>query len=119
MFENLPDISKYALFPDEAYTTNAPFDQTVGFLKFMASDPEENLSVSDEILVMELREGVFIRAQNTGWCEALTGLVNEPVKDYPVFKLFPVKKLEDLTKNYRQPIEAFGDYRLARWKIGF
>ena len=119
MFENLPDISKYVLFPDEAYTTTASYAQTVGFLKFLASDPEENLSVSDEILVMELKEGVFIRAKNTRWCEALTALVSEPVKDYPAFKLFPVNKLEDLTKNYRQPIEAFGDYRLARWKIGF
>jgi hypothetical protein len=119
MFENLPDIGKYTLFPDEAYTSDAPFDKTVGFLKYMASDLEEDLSMTDEILVIELREGVFIRAKNTRWCEALTALANNPVKDFPGLKLFPTKKLDDLARAYRQPVESFGDYRLLRWKIGF
>ena len=119
MFENLPDISRYALFPDEAYTSDASFENTAGFLKYLANDSEGELSVNDEILVFELKEGVFIRAKNTAWCEALSGLVNQPVVDYPTLKLFPLKKLEDLTRNYRQPIDAFGDYRLVRWKIGF
>ncbi len=119
MFENLPDISKYTIFPDEAYTSDAPFDTTVGFLKFMANDPEEDLSLTDEILVIELKEGVFIRAKNTRWCEALTSLAQNPVKDYPALKIFPAKKIDDLVRNYRQPIESFGDYRLVRWKVGF
>jgi hypothetical protein len=119
MFENMPDISQYMIFPDEAYLSDAPFDQTVGFLKYMAADPEENLSVTDEILVIELKEGVFIRSKNTPWCEALTSLVKNPVKDFPALKIFPPKKLDDLARNYRQPIESFGDYRLVRWKVGF
>ncbi len=56
MFKNLPDIGKYTIFPDEAYTSDAPFDTTVGFLKFMANDPEEDLSLTDEILVIELKD---------------------------------------------------------------
>ncbi len=119
MFENLPDISKYTLFPDEAYTSDASYATTVGFLKFLANDPDEYLSLSDEILVFELKEGVFIRAKNTHWCERLTGLVKQPVKEYPMLKIFPVKKLDDLTRNYRQPIDSFGDNRLVRWKVGF
>jgi hypothetical protein len=119
MFENLPDISRYALFPDEAYTSDALFENTVGFLKYMANDSEGELSIGDDILVFELKEGVFIRAKSTKWCEVLTGLVNQPVVDYPTLKLFPVKKLDDLARNYRQPIEAFGEYRLVRWKVGF
>lgn len=119
MFENLSDISKYAIFPDEAYASGAPFVKTVGFLKYMAADPEENLSMTDEIIVIELKEGVFIRTKNTRWCEALTSLANNPVEDFPKLSLFSTKKLDDLARNYRQPIDSFGDYRLIRWKIGF
>ena len=119
MFENLPDIGKYTLFPDEAYTSDATYENTLGFLKYYANDSEGLLSMTDEILVFALKEGVFIRAKNTAWCEALTALVNQPVKDYPTLKIFPTKKLDDLARNYRQPLHSFGDYRLIRWKIGF
>jgi hypothetical protein len=119
MFDNLPQLSQYDIFPDEAYTSDASFDQTVGFLKYYANDVEDGLSVTDDILVFELKEGVFIRAKNKRWCEALTALANQPVKDYPTLKLFPLKKLDDLTRNYRQPLDSFGDYRLVRWRVGF
>lgn len=85
----------------------------------MAADHEEDLSLTDEILVIELKEGVFIRAKNTHWCETLTELVKNPVKDFPSLKIFPVKKLDDLARSYRHPIESYGDYRLLRWKVGF
>ena len=119
MFDNLPQLSQYDIFPDEAYAADASFAQTVGFLKYYASDVEDGLSVTDDILVFELKEGVFIRAKSKRWCEALTALVNQPVKDYPTLKLFPLKKLDDLTRNYRQPLDSFGDYRLVRWRVGF
>jgi hypothetical protein len=119
MFDNLPNLNPYDIFPDEAYTTDSSFDQTVGFLKYYASDAEDGLSITDDILVFELKEGVFIRAKSKRWCEVLTGLSQQPVKDYPALKLFPLKKLDDLTRNYRQPLNAFGDYRLVRWRVGF
>lgn len=116
--ENFPPL--HHLFPpDEVYTSDTTFDNTVGFLKFLAADPEENLSLEDEILVFELKEGVFIRTQNRAWHQRLSALAEQPVKDYPRLKTFPAKKLDDLARNYRQPLHAFGDYRLVRWKIGF
>lgn len=119
MMNDLSDLSRYAIFPDEAYATDASFATTVGFLKFLANDPDENLSITDEILVIELKEGVFIRSKNAAWSERLTSLVNQPVKDYPLLKLFPAKKLDDLARDYRRPVDSFGDYRLLRWKVGF
>ena len=119
MMNDLSNLSQYAIFPDEAYSTDSSFATTVGFLKFLANDPDENLSVTDEILVIELKEGVFIRSRNTAWSERLSSLVKQPVQDYPVLKLFPVKKLDDLVRDYRSPIDSFGDYRLLRWKVGF
>lgn len=117
--EDFLNTNPYAIFPDEAYTTDSSFATTVGFLKFLANDPDENLSVTDEILVVELKEGIFIRSRNAAWSERLTSLVKQPVKDYPILKLFPVKKLDDLVRDYRQPLDSFGDYRLVRWKVGF
>ena len=119
MFEDLSNIDRYAIFPDEAYASEASFETTVGFLKYMANDLEGDLSLAEEILVFQLKEGVFIRSRNTRWSEALTRLAKEPVDNYPTLKLFPLKKLEDLTRNYRRPIELFGDDRQVRWKIGF
>lgn len=116
---DLSNLSQYIIFPDEAYATDASFATVVGFLKFLANDPDEALAIADEILVVELKEGVFIRSKNAAWSERLTGLVKQPVQDYPTLKLFPVKKLDDLARDYRQPINSFGDYRLVRWKVGF
>lgn len=117
--ENFPPFDKYLFALDEVYLSDASFDNTVGFLKFIAADPEEGLSLDNDILVFELKEGVFIRSQNRDWCQRLTGLTEQPVQDYPRLKLYPAKKLDDLARNYRQPLSAFGDYRLVRWKVGF
>lgn len=119
MFDDLSNLDRYAIFPDEAYLSEASFETTVGFLKYMANDLEEDLSLQDEILVFQLKEGVFVRSRNTHWSEALTKLAKEPVENFPTLKLFPLKKLEDLTRDYRRPIDLFGDDRLVRWKIGF
>ena len=116
---DFPDFSQFLQFTDDVFVTESPYDQTVGFIKFLAADPDENLSLTDEILVMELKEGVFIRTRNAAWSKALLALVQEPNKDYPIFKTFPAKKLDDLARNYRQPLDSFGDYRLIRWKVGF
>jgi hypothetical protein len=119
MNQDLSNLSQYFVFPDEAYSTDSSYATIVGFLKFLANDPDEDLSITDEILVIELKEGVFVRSRNAAWSERLTALVKQPVKDYPTLKLFPVKKLDDLVRDYRQPINSFGDYRLVRWKVGF
>lgn len=119
MLNDLSNLSQYTIFPDEAYITDSSFETVVGFLKFLANDPDEDLAISDEILVVELKEGVFIRSKNSSWSERLTGLVKQPVRDYPTLKLFLVKKLDDLARDYRQPVASFGDYRLVRWKVGF
>lgn len=119
MFEDLQNLNRYEIFPDEAYTTDASFETVTGFLKYLANDSEDKLSVNDEILVFELKEGVFVRSRNTKWSETLTALVNEPVDNFPRLRLYPLKKLEDLTRDYRRPLNLFGDDRLVRWKIGF
>jgi hypothetical protein len=113
------DFSQFLQFTDEVFTTETSYDKTVGFIKFLAADPDENLSLTDEILVMELKEGVFIRTGNAAWSKALMALVKEPNKAYPIFKTYPPEKLDDLARNYRQPLDSFGDYRLIRWKVGF
>lgn len=119
MFDNLDSLSQFLLGQDEAYTSSTTFENTVGFLKFLAVDPEEGLSLTDEIVVIKLREGIFIQTKNKAWNDRLTALVSHSVQDYPTLASFPTKKLDDLIRNYRQPLDSFGDERLVRWKVGF
>lgn len=117
--ENFPPFDQFLFAPDQVFQSDTTFSNTVGFLKFIAAEPEENLSLDNEILVLELKEGVFIRTQNRDWATRLSGLAEQPVQDFPRLKPFPAKKLDDLARNYRQPMDSFGDYRLVRWKVGF
>ncbi|MBB1284770.1 hypothetical protein HRH25_10345 [Flavisolibacter sp. BT320] len=118
MENNFPPMHHF-FPPDAIFLSDTTFGNTVGFLKFIAAEPDENLSLDNEILVFELKEGVFIRTQNRDWATRLSGLAEQPVEDFPRLKPFPAKKLDDLARNYRQPLDAFGDYRLVRWKVGF
>ncbi|HEV7330041.1 MAG TPA: hypothetical protein VGN63_03290 [Flavisolibacter sp.] len=117
--ENFPPFDQFLFAPDQVFLSDTTFDNTLGFLKFIAADPDENLSLDNEILVFELKEGVFIRTHNREWSQRLTALSENPVQNYPRLKLFPAKKLDDLARAYRQPLSSFGDYRLVRWKVGF
>lgn len=116
---DLPNLSKFLLNPDEVYVSDTTYENTVGFLKFLASDHEESLPLTEDVLVVELKEGVFIKATNSQWCETLSALAEKPSENFPVIKNIPSKRLDDLARNYRQPLNSFGDYRLLRWKVGF
>lgn len=99
---------------DEAYHSKMSFERTVGFIKYLAD--ESKLSLDEFLLVVELKEGVFIRAQTAEWCEELNKQVKETNID---LEIIGITKWTDLTRNYRAPLNSFGDERLARWKVGF
>lgn len=115
MFD-LPPNSRYLLLPDEAYTTKMPFNEFVGFVKFSAM--ENNLDGLDDLLVIELPEGVFIRAANPGWCQTLTNHAEAEKKELPI-EIIGSRKWTELTRRYRAPLQSFGNERLAMWKVGF
>lgn len=99
---------------DEAYLSKMGFERTVGFIKYLAD--ESKLSLDEFLLIVELKEGVFIRAQTAGWCEELARQANETNIGLEVIG---VTKWTELTRNYRAPLNSFGDERLAIWKVGF
>ena len=109
-------ISPYLINPNEAYSIALPFDDVVDLVKYLAA--EHDYSTSEDILVIELTEGVFIRTANPDWCDTLTEWVEEKNTELPI-KIIGLKKWTDLTRKYRSPIQSFGDYKLAMWRVGF
>jgi hypothetical protein len=99
---------------DEAFLSKMSFERTVGFIKYLAD--ELKLSLSENLLVVELKEGVFIRSQSSVWCEELT---RQSKENKIQIEAIGVTRWNDLTRNYRAPINSFGDERLVRWKVGF
>jgi hypothetical protein len=99
---------------DEAYHSKMSFERTVGFIKYLAD--ESKLSIDKYLLVVELKEGVFIRTQSREWCEELTKQTSELNIELEVIG---IAKWTELTRNYRAPLNSFGDERLAIWKVGF
>jgi hypothetical protein len=99
---------------DEAYHSKMSFERTVGFIKYLSD--ESKLSLDEYLLVVELKEGVFIRAQTTEWCEELNKQAKETIIG---LEKIGTTKWTELTRNYRAPLNSFGDERLAIWKVGF
>lgn len=114
-------INPYAFNPDEFYASSGTFDQTSAYimtLSVIQENPDE-YPTNESILVIEVKEGVFIRAKTVEWCNLLTSVVNEPEARFPVLKIIPESKWNTITRAVRAPINSFGDERLAMWKVGF
>ncbi len=114
MFDHL--MSRYLIIPDEAYSVALPFEEAVHFIKFVAKENE--YSITNDVLVIEISEGVFIRAQNSEWCIILIKWAEAETPDV-LIKIIGTKEWEGLTRKHRSPINSFGDEKLARWKVGF
>ena len=107
-------LHSYFKIADEAYSSKMSFEKTTGFIKYLAE--ESKLSLAQSLLVVELKEGVFIRAQSPDWCEELTRHAKETNIELEVIG---ITQWTELTRGYRAPLNSFGDERLARWKVGF
>ena len=107
----------FDLNPGEAFSSQLPFNDTVGFLKYTAD--EQGFSFDEGILVIEIDEGVFIRAYSTEWSDFLSTYPERTPAGQRFFNVLPPGKWDTLTLKYRAPIQSFGDGRLVRWRVGF
>ena len=116
----LPEFSPYLFEPNEVYSSKSSFDETVDLLKEISETrTDANYPLTENILVIQIPEGVFIRAGTFEWCTALTELVKNPSAVLPSLTIIPKARWNEMTIKYRGPIESFGDERLVRWRIGF
>lgn len=115
-----PELSSYHFNPDEFYFTERPFDEIVDFIKSSSESPDISkgldIPLDRDIVIIELKEGVYIRTQTTDWCELLTGLAKY---DKTFLTIIPERTWIDATMKYRGPINLFGDNKLVRWRVGF
>lgn len=107
-------LSQYFMNHDEAYSSTKSFDETVEFVEWIEGEIKE--PIKNKILIIELKEGVFIRVQEFDWCEELTKLANSGEFDLTVIG---TEKFTELTRKYRDPIKSFGNEKIAIWKLGF
>lgn len=105
-------FGRYFLNSEEAYTSKLKYEDVVGFIKLSAD--ELNIEDFDEILVIELNEGVFIKTAGRIWCEYF-----DKTKDDSPVRIMNVQKFDEFARKYRAPIKSFGNEKLARWKLGF
>ena len=117
MFNYTPNFSQYLMNADECYSSGSSFEETCHLLEFLSTYSEEEkkepLSLTENILVIETKEGVFIRAQEREWCEMLTALTKLE-KDNPLkVKIIPLSDWNNLTIKYSNPMRSQGNERLA------
>lgn len=117
---NLP-FGRYLLNPDECYSSNSDFEQTIKLLEFLAANTgdSEPLSLVDDVLIIETKEGVFIRSQDPKWCALLTSLAEHPENKIVTLKVISQSDWFNVTTRYRAPLQARGNDKLARWRVGF
>ena len=117
-----PELSPYLFNPDEAYSTGAGFDEIVRFIEYVSherkKDNDQEYQFFEDILVVQVSEGVFIRAKSKGWCELLSDLANDN-KQFPLLSIISITKWESIMRIYKFPDKSFGNEKLARWKVGF
>lgn len=123
MFHSAPNLpfGRYLLHPDKCYSSNSGFEQTTKLLEFLAANTGdgEPLSLTDDVLIIETQEGVFIRAQDSKWCALLTNLAEHPENKIVALKIISQSDWFSVTTKYRAPLQALGNDKLARWRVGF
>lgn len=123
MFDITPNLqfSRYLIHPDECYATANSFEDTIKVLERFSEAPDagEPLSLSENILVIDTKEGVFIRSQDRLWCEFLTALAENPGNKALSLKIIPQTDWYNVTTRYRAPLQSQGNEKLARWRVGF
>jgi hypothetical protein len=123
MFHSAPNLpfGRYLINPDECYSSNSDFEQTFKLLEFQAANTgdAEPLSLTDDVLIIETKDGVFIRVQDPRWCALLTGLAEHPENKIVALKIISQADWFSVTTKYRAPLQAHGNEKLARWRVGF
>jgi hypothetical protein len=73
----------------------------------------------ENILAIEVPEGIFIKTDNLEWCDLInsftdsqneTGFVTSPITE---------QQWNYITRKYRDPLQLFGNPKLGIWKVGF
>jgi len=104
-------LSKYAFQSDQAFKSfKWDFKQVVDFIKYYAK--EKDVSSEDDILVLELKEGIFLRSKQYEFSE----FFDASEKDFSKISNDEWKRL---TQDIKQPLNQYGDTKLVRFKIGF
>jgi hypothetical protein len=123
MFNSAPNLqfSRYLINPDECYASNSNFEQTLKLMEFLSANTGagEPLSLTDDVLIIETNEGVFVRAQDPQWCALLTSLTEHPDNKIVALRVISQSDWFNVTTKYRAPLQSLGNDKLARWRVGF
>jgi hypothetical protein len=103
------------LNPELTFSTQMNFQLTVDLVKYLASE-DDSMDFND-ILILELNEGIFIKTASVKWSETISKLADNQ-SEYKIFHL-DARKWNDITSRYRSPLNSFGNEKLARWRVGF
>ena len=79
---------------------------------------EENY-IAEDILVIEVNEGIFINTDSYEWCSILHSFIENPSENGFVIKPITEQQWKNITIKYREPLKFFGNRKLAWWKLGF
>jgi hypothetical protein len=110
-------ITYYHFNPDESYSTSMSFPALVEYVQYTSG--EKGFSLFEDLLIIQIPEGVFIRTTSREWCETFTHLAEKEISKDWQFQILKEGEWDRLTTRYRAPIESFGDARLVRWRVGF
>ena len=113
-----PVFSQSFFQPDEAFSSPESYEKTLAFLTFISKDAETSLTLKEEILVVAIPEGVFIRARNQ-WATLLSQIAAGKATIHFPIKSLSIHEWTRLTRQYRDPVQSAGDRNLAVWRVGF
>jgi len=102
---------------DEAFAAAASFEKTLGFLTYLSREAE-NLSLEEDILLIAVKEGVYLRARNR-WAAALLSVAAGKAELHFPIKTMSVNEWTRITRQYRDPEQSAGDRALGFWRVGF
>jgi hypothetical protein len=109
------DLPNFLLVPELTFSTKMDFEKTANFLKYLAT--ENDIPSFDDVLLIEIPDGVFLKTVSPKWNEVLHNL-SDNNSEYGITSVDP-RKWNELTTRYRSPLRSMGNEKLARWRVGF
>jgi hypothetical protein len=99
------------LHPDKVFFTDKlSFEQMVELVKYKSQ--KENISITENILVLELKDGIYIRSKIFEFTELF-------IDSDDMLTDISGEHFKQITRDIKFPINQFGDINLVRFKIGF
>jgi hypothetical protein len=119
----MPTFNYYLRDADEYYSSTGTFEETKEFIEVLSQitkNDNEDYSLDEDILIIEVKEGLYIRSKSVDWSNRLTEITKmQPYEGAPILKIIKQREWDNITRATREPINRFGDQKLVFWKVGF